>query len=142
MKWTPQSLIKLHELINREDPRCLYCNYKCDFKMDGRASTVANPDSYFVEILTCIKCKEIFEIHGWDDTAQITDFVFTCKKIVVLNKYPQSSGVAVGFNIGNRTNLWPQMFGGDATINVAPFDIDFSDKNKLHKKLKTYLVFS
>lgn len=136
--------MQLHELINKEEPKCLYCKTLCDFKMDGRASTPANPDAYYVEILTCTnkKCKEVFEIHGWEDTGEITDFVFSCKNIVIINKYPQLSGIAVGFNIGDKSNLWPKMFGGRVTINVPLFQVDFSDKKKLYKKLKTYLVFS
>ncbi len=134
--------MQLHELVDRDVPKCLYCHSQCDFKMEGRPSSLANPDPYFIEILTCTKCKEVFEIHGWEDTGQINDFVFSCKDIVVINKYPQPSGTAVGFNIGNRSNLWPGMFSGDLTVNVPAFVVDFSDKKKLHKKLKTYLVFS
>lgn len=136
--------MQLHELIDREDPKCLYCRVRCDLKVTGRNSSVAQPDPYTIEILTCtnIKCQEIFEIHSWDDDQRVSDFVFTCKDIVVINKYPQPSGTAVGFNIGDKSNLWPKMFSGHITTNIPPFKIDFSNKNKLYNKLKTYLVFS
>lgn len=136
--------MQMHELIDREDPRCLYCQSECDFKLEHRPDIITlPPDTYYVEILTCIKCKEIFEIHGYEDElTKITKFVFTCKNIVVINQYPQPSGIMVGFNIGDKSNLWPKTFSGHKTINIPTFEVNFSDKKKLHKKLKTYLVFS
>lgn len=126
--------MQMHELIDRDDPRCLYCNNEVDLKLDGMGVALA---TYEVQILKCRKCKEQFEIHesGVGNDTKIVAFVFTCKKIAIFYKYDE------GFMIGNHDLLW-----SNRSVNghpwIIPFTIDFSDKKKLHKKLKTYLVFS
>lgn len=130
----------MHRLIDREGPRCLYCHTECDIKLDGIPQSNKNMVAFNVEVLTCRKCKEVFEIHWWEeDPIEIADFVFTCKKIAVLYKY---DGMYAGFHVGNRSNLWPNIFKIIDTVDVPPFKVDFSDKKKLYKKLRTYLVFS
>lgn len=128
--------MEMHELIDREDPRCLYCNSECDVRVDGFGIGLISHD---VNILSCRKCKEIFEIHSINKNGETTytSFVFTCKRLAVVNSY------AHGFAIGGREYLYGKWTANTYYDNyISPFDIDFSDKKKLHKKLKTYLVFS
>jgi len=131
-------LTMMHELIDREDPRCLYCKSDCDIQL-GYGFLAATP-SYNVDILTCRKCNERFEIHwlGDIDPTQITAFVFTCKKWVVFFKYD------AGFSIGGKELLWGNKSPHPTSElkYILPFEVDFSDKKKLQKKLKTYLTFS
>jgi hypothetical protein len=132
--------MQMHELIDREDPRCLYCKSECDIQLDGLPVSPRNAIAFNVDILTCRKCKEVFEIHSWEnDPTEIADFVFSCKTISVMNKY---DGMYQGFHIGPRSNLWPSIFNVNNSTRVPPFAVDFSDKKKLFAKLKTYLVFS
>lgn len=129
----------MHELIDREDPKCLYCNSDCDFKHDGFFPAGISNLYYELEILTCRKCKEIFEIHWIDDAGEFRylSFVFTCKDIVVLNRYSS------GYSIGGKEFLYVNWSAGKNPDNFIPaFPVDFSNKNKLYKKLKTYVVFS
>lgn len=93
------------------------------------------------QILKCPKCKETFEIH-WteseDNETQFWAFIFTCKKITVLHHYK------TGFSMGGKELLTKEEYyiPQKGTEYIPEFYVDFSDKKKLHKKLKTYLVFS
>jgi hypothetical protein len=93
-----------------------------------------------VQILKCQSCREIFEIHWTEDNENVvkfTGFVFSCKSIVVQSIY------ASGFGIGNKELLQPEQYEPQFAKSYIPeFVVNFSDKKKLHKKLKTYLVFS
>lgn len=132
-------MIPTHKLIDREEPRCLYCNSECDIHLDGFAA--ATP-SYNVDILTCRKCNENFEIYWLGDIEpiQTISFIFTCKDVAVRYDYD------TGFLIGGHELLWKSTSRmKKSTLNAAPvepFDVDFSDKKKLYKRLKTCLVFS
>lgn len=128
----------LHELIDRDDPSCLYCKSPCDLMQDGFLALTSL--YYECQILTCRKCKEIFEIHWVEDNGETryVAFVFTCKDIVVDYQY------ADGIHIGGRELLYHNKFGTKPITGgfLPAFPIDFSNKRKLHNKLKTYLVFS
>lgn len=130
----------LHELIDRENPSCLYCHGECDIKQDGFFPGGIVSLTYEVQILTCAKCDEEFEIHWIDDAGKLTwlGFVFSCNEIVVFNLYSS------GFYIGGNELLYRNWVGRNAKLEnvVPPFEVDFNDKKKLFKKLKTYLVFS
>lgn len=129
----------MHELIDRDDPKCLYCGHACDINLDGM--TILTTLQYDAEILTCRKCKEIFEIHRIDDNGETKyiSFVFTCKDVVVYNRYGS------GFHIGGKEVLfknWQQNRLRNFSNFILEFPVDFSDKKVLYKKLKTYLTFS
>jgi hypothetical protein len=130
----------LHELIDREKPSCLYCRGEFDIKQDGFFPGGITSLTYEVQMLTCRKCDEVFEIHWVDDAGQLTwsGFVFTCNEVVVFHSY------ASGFYIGGIELLYQNWVGASAKLEncVPEFKVDFSDKKKLYKKLKTYLVFS
>ncbi len=143
----------LHELIDREDPRCLYCNSDCDLKQDGIPMSMSSTNhTYEVQILTCRNCQEIFEIHWYETDQQVTQyygFVFTCKDLLVFNMYLMKpyEDLDGAFCLGKRSkNLWKHHKNKPANFpfrpRIPPFPVDFSDKEKLYEKLKTYLVFS
>ena len=130
--------MQLHELIDREDPRCLYCKSECDIKLDGTGISNSNTLVYNVEILTCRKCEEKFEIYWWDD-CDVSSFSFSCKDLAVLSTY---DGKLAGLHVAHKKYMWPDYLRQADSVDIPPFNIDFSDKKKLHKKLKTYLLFS
>lgn len=114
----------LHELIDREDPRCLYCNSEVELSVSSQ-STLSNI-RLDEETLTCYKCKEIFKIFSNQDDIGDTKyegFAFTCHGIAVYSSYESSKFYFKG-------------------LAVPPFHIDFSNKEKLYKKLRTYILFS
>lgn len=133
--------MQMHELIDREDPKCLYCNSECDLSLDGNGIGLV---SYEIQMLKCRKCGEQFEIHetSHGNASMYKAFVFTCKNLVVFNEYGS------GFRIGDTDLLWSKDVSArawktpDDPVWIVPFEVDFSDKKKLYKKLKTYLVFS
>jgi hypothetical protein len=129
---------KLHELIDREDPKCLYCNSDFDIELSGDyiggSSSMLN-----VDILSCRNCHEQFEITSIDEADNVIAFAFTCKGIVIRNVYHLQSFILGGKELlyGIISSSYPE------NPNYIPeFNIDFSDKNKLYEKLKTYLIFS
>jgi len=150
MKWNPQSSINLHELIDREDPKCLYCNSDVDLHQDGQSISTWAPatNTYEVQILTCRSCQETFEIHWYDHDGNVTyhAFVFTCQELLVFNAY-QSHIDSSRFIISHKNGLY-ESWKDDPSKHpryrdmIPPFSVDFSNKKSLYKKLKTYLVFS
>lgn len=127
----------MHELIDREDPKCLYCNGSCDLHMDGEI--ILTTLSYEVQSLRCRRCHETFEIHWVDDNGETKylGFTFTCGSLTVHNLYDK------GFCIGGKELLYSQWQAAAPEFNyIEKFNVDFSNKNKLYEKLKTYLIFS
>lgn len=131
----------MHELIDREDPKCLYCHSSCDFRHDGIGFNKGQ-SSFEVQILTCTNCKEIFQIHWLEDEKSETtyySFLFSCNGIVVVNDYER------GMSVGGPELLWDNWRLSNPIPSekfVSHFRIDFSNKEKLYNKLKTYQVFS
>lgn len=125
----------MHELIDKEDPRCLYCQSECDFHLSDLGGTMAIVSRTQAEILDCRSCKERFIIHSVDDNGETkyTAFFFTCKKFMVAVHYPKNE-----FAI----HTMKAKMIGDLPVWVPPFSVNFSDKKGLHKKLKTYVTFS
>lgn len=142
-------LTMMHELIDREDPRCLYCHSECDIEQDGTSiSLYSSGDTYECQILTCRKCKEVFEIHWYDHSGDIFyhAFLFTCKELTVFDFYPRPTDMEEHFAIGTRDQLYKQWKDDPRNFprknRVPAFPVDFFNKRALHKKLKTYLTFS
>lgn len=134
--------MQLHELIDKDEPRCLYCNSNFDLNAmsisssSGSSLRHLNPAAimtrYDTETLYCIDCKETFKIHSHqndDGETTYTGFTFTCKGYNVFFSYIESY-----FDISELK--------GNHITAIPSFDPDFSDKDKLYEKLKTYLVFS
>lgn len=121
----------LHELIDREEPRCLYCNSYTDINFVSerppRTSLVLEKEE-----LTCSKCGEFFIIHYIQNSLAETEydgFTFTCNDYSVYYNYIESY-----FDISdlNKKHI----------TAIPAFEVNFSDKEKLYNKLKTYLIFS
>lgn len=131
----------LHELIDRDMPCCLYCNAE----FDTNAISIRSSSSYVMqklgmsnivrsdaETLYCVDCRETFEIYSHqsdDGETHYTGFNFTCKGLSVEYKYIEST-------------LYITNLKGEHTISIPAFVPNFSDRDKLYEKLKTYLVFS
>jgi len=123
----------LHELIDRDDPKCLYCGRQCEVSFEGmRIKGTALIEDH--DILTCrsLNCRAVFRIDSIQKPDGETEFIgfhFTCVDYFIYYKY--SSGK---FEINDRKRV---------LITACPaFEVDFSDKNKLLEKLRTYLIFS
>lgn len=132
-----------HELISPDDPRCLYCNSDVDVELKGE-SIARSANRFDVEVLTCRKCKEKFEIHSINTVGGETvynTFVFTCKDLCVQHVYAGKT-----FWIGGLKLLYESLDNTMGTeepmVKIPAFEVEFSDKKALHKKLKTYLTFS
>jgi hypothetical protein len=124
-----------HELINKDNPKCLFCNSEIDLEIKSERLANSKYIEYF-ETLTCCKCKESFHIvFVQDDITQkthYTTFVFSCNKIWITYHY----NIDIFF-------LWKTPTASPKDIIKIPsFPIDFSDKKKLFDKLKTYILFS
>ena len=138
-------MIPTHELIDPDDPRCLYCGRSCDIELKGEWISHSQ-NRYDVEVLSCRKCKEKFEIHSVqtiDGETALNTFVFTCKELCVVHVYAGKT-----FEIGGHGLLYDTLNNqlvtnaDEPTTKVPAFEVDFSDKNKLSEKLRTYLLFS
>jgi hypothetical protein len=131
--------MQLHTLIDREDPKCLYCGSDCDISLCGNAPLFGNSITD-EETLSCRSCLEYFTITseaGYAGTTYIS-FIFSCKDILVNCLYAQDV-----FNL--KKSLLKKKIILDvkhAGVNIPSFNIDFSNKEELYKKLKTYLIFS
>lgn len=144
----------LHELIDIDNPRCLYCNSDCDFEHDSKDMSMMPPSghTFEVRVLTCRKCQEVFEIHWYETNQQVTQyygFVFTCKDILVFNMYLMSpfEGAEGMFCLGKKDKHLHSLIGNRPGAfpyrpRIRPFPVNFSDKEKLYEKLKTYVLFS
>ena len=120
-----------HVLIDRDESKCLYCNSEIFYELKSvwLPNTSMKADK---EILTCQKCKETFAIHslqGGDGITKYIGFTFSCKNYRVFFNYVESY-----FDINDKS--------GAHIVAIPSFTVDFSDKNKLYDKLKTYLIFS
>jgi hypothetical protein len=113
----------LHKLFNPDDPICLYCNSECDVNGFGEAMAV-------VDTYTCRQCKEEFEIFS---VGEIRGFNFTCNGISVHHNYPTNQ-----FGIKRITKEKSSL----DLVWLPEFEVNFSEKEKLHRRLLTYLIFS
>lgn len=121
----------MHELIDRDTPKCLYCNSDVDAELQSEwiPQSSLKVDK---EKLTCRKCKESFVIHSIQDHYGYTDYIgftFSCKDYHVFFNYVESY-----FDISDQK--------GKYIIAIPFFSVDFSNLEKLHEKLKTYITFS
>jgi hypothetical protein len=129
----------LHELIDKDEPKCLYCNsdFDYDIKSEWRVNSQSKDDR---EILTCRKCKEVFHIHSEQSDDGVTfylGFLFSCNGIFVYSHYNTET-----FFLGKDAKVYATVALYHNPTRIPSFIPDFSDKKKLHEKLKTYLIFS
>ncbi len=118
-------MIQLHTLFNPDNPTCLYCQGACDTSGFGEAMMM-------VDTYTCQNCKEEFEIGGIiGDPTQ--GFGFTCNGISVYHNYEMKQ-----FGLKRKgPDDWKFNL-----IWIPEFEVNFSEKEKLHQRLLTYIIFS
>jgi hypothetical protein len=98
--------------------RCLYCNNYCSVECREE----------FYECYSCDVCFERFDF-SWNSSFRRT---FTCKDLIVIEKKS-------GFFL-NKIDLL--FYAPDILIpNLQISKETFKDKDKLHRKLMTYLTF-
>lgn len=114
--------IKQIEEINYNRPECLYCKSICEAESGGEAAMVVT--SY-----DCKSCGDYFSIIS---IAGSKELQFTCKEYCLLYQEGDSH-----FEIYNTD--WASH---EDKVPIPMFDIDFSNRERLYEKLKTYLIFA
>ena len=125
--------INLENISDLLSHHCPYC--RGDFVMDGSGEHAYGPAvTHLVDTYTCVECSEVFEIHQEDQ--ENVSFLFSCNGIYV--RY-----LVDRLLVSTDNKLQYKKLGMMAPHIVIPhFPIDFADKDKLTKKLRTYLLFS
>lgn len=124
--------MKMHELIDRFDPICLYCGTKCVITLEGIRIKTGEIEDH--DVLQCQKCREVFRVESVQNPegeTRYTGFQFTCSRLRVIYKYDEGKFRISDLNDRNKE-----------PVVIPTFEVDFSDKKKLHEKLKTYILFS
>lgn len=112
---------------------CPYCHG--NFFVNSQNEQIA-VSTYTVDTYLCEQCSEVFEIHKNDDVEE--SFLFSCNGIYVRYVFMLNC-----FFITKNANLLFSKLGlVISTSEIPAFIIDFSDKEKLYNKLRTYLLFS
>lgn len=123
--------------LDREHPACLFCQSTCCIN----SRTMANQaDLFTTETYSCAECKETFYVYSQDAFGALFDH---SKKMPICYD--------VRFSC-NELSFWysddPDHFllGNNKKsvhwMKIPPFMVDFSDKDRLYRKLKIYLLFS
>jgi hypothetical protein len=116
-------LAEFREAIGEDSLRCLYCESLCDCATN---TTVDQNTFNTVEINKCKNCQEKFIFYYFLlDT--LTGCTFTCNDICV---YVSAEGCSL------------KLAGAHTDANIPLTEFDFSNKEAIYKKLKTYLLFS
>ena len=113
--------INLIKTINYSDPKCLYCAADCSTNHGKLAMAIYTA-------YDCTSCGEYFSTYLVGDAFELQ---FTCKEYCIIYLHGE-----LIFNVDNT------MIDADELTEIPIFDIDFSDKEKLYNKLKTYLIFT
>lgn len=117
------TLIDLRLLIGHDKPNCLYCGAECEVGGGGEAAMVF--DSF-----DCKACGDYFHISQILGTENFW-FQFTCKEFCISYDLQRET-----FSIDNTNSL------NEEQMEIPLFEFDFSDREKLYSKLKTYLIFA
>lgn len=113
---------------------CPYC-YGV-FSIGGFGEHGYSTSDYMVDTYTCTQCREIFEIHKKSD--EEVSFLFSCNGIYVRCVFDVEN-----FFVSTNSDLLYSKSGlTTPTVEIPRFVIDFSDKEKLHNKLRIYIIFS
>ena len=107
----------LHEA--NEIDKCLYCGSELEIQYKNWQDSVGDT------ILKCNCCNE--EIR-FDSFLSLKVVLISCKDLYLICDFSDV------YQIANSTLK-------SKTVEVPVFDVDFSDKEKLYKKLKSYLTF-
>jgi hypothetical protein len=109
------------EKINFNRPECLYCKSICEADTGGEAMMV-------MTTYDCKLCGDYFTIVK---VASDKELSFTCKEFCIFHYNDANE-----FEVDNTDGLTHDR------IKIPVFDIDFSDRERLYEKLKTYLIFA
>lgn len=113
-----KSLTDFTTAINQDKPNCLYCGTLCTYT----ESSIDDNNFQGVESYFCDFCKERFVNFKFTLDNTSLYFTFSCKLITV--------------------TVHPDCIIIGKDINCPLVSFDFSDKDKLFNKLKTYMIFS
>lgn len=117
------------------DVKCIYCKSRCNITNGSVGSLY--PTSVFSDYFcTNEKCSEVFHFSYYEtEPIEIIFFTFSCNGIFVqlIDKYCV---------IGNNLLIWEYSPNDFEQHKIPLFNIDFSEKEKLYNKLKSYLVFA
>ena len=108
--------------IDLDSPICWYCNLYLQHAYGGGNISIYN------DIYNCKCCNENYRIYYFND--QIKRTIFTCIDLLI-NLDVEKNQYGIKYNDDNDKYTW-----------IPPFNIDFSDKQLLNNKFKTYLIFS
>lgn len=128
------TITKLIDLFDPEDPKCVYCDGK-EFQFTSTSkSSPTGLSTYYTDTHTCIWCLEEFVVRRIEmhfSTPRVAQhFSISCDDLVLAQMYHDRGLVLYGKSSEND-------------LVCLPFFIpDFSDKQKLYRKLKTILTFS
>src|SRR5271167_2369062 len=138
MSWSSRSIttkteVNLENISDILSYHCPYCHG--DFMMDASGEhAYGAAATRLVDTYTCIECSEVFEIHQEDQ--ENVSFLFSCNGVYV--RYINDQ-----FLVATNDKLQYRKLGMSAPhVVIPPFPVDFSNKEKLHQKLKTYVLFS
>ena len=109
--------------IDLDNPSCLYCKTTID-TASGFGESLLSCDLYI-----CSVCKEGYTLGLFKD--KVSYIIFTCKQLELLCYFSK--------NYFEIKNFW---IAKSKFLVIPSFQIDFSDKETLYKKLSTYLIFS
>lgn len=110
-------------IIDLNNPECLFCRRQID-SSSGFGESLLSCDLY-----VCNACKEGYTLGFIKDS--VSYIIFTCKNIEVI--------YYINNNYFEIKNFWSLK---SKVIKVPAFDLDFSNKENLLKKLSTYIIFS
>ena len=112
-----KSLTDFDKIINQDNTFCLYCKGNCKYT----ESSIDQSNFQSVELYYCEHCNERFVYYKFTISNTILYFTFSCRLIEV-------------------TVYSEHIFINN--IKCPLVDFDFSNKDKLYSKLKTYMLFS
>lgn len=113
--------IKQIEEINYNRPECLYCKSICESDSGGEAAMS-------MTTYDCKSCGDYFMIISVSNTKELQ---FTCKEFCIF--YTKGDSYFEIYNTNGTSH--------EDWVRIPMFDINFSDRERLYEKLKTYLIF-
>jgi len=125
--------ILVSKKITIDNPNCLYCNSLCEVSARSEWDIPTQSFTEDITIFNCTSCGEKFKIYD----EYVRSFLFTCKDLMVHIFYETEN-----FNISALNSKLVQSENAVWINDLDNVNFDFSNKEKMHKKLKNYLIFS
>ena len=139
-------ILPIQLISNYNQALCLYCHWATDVLYSSEYNQIisSNIDWLNKASIYCSSCKEIFEVYY----SQITDFGNAINESSVLAFFFSCGGKSIFYRCAEDHFLIMDNIPLDwntiihSAIKIPKFTIDFSNKEKLHNKILTYLTFS